>query len=135
MILTPNTKIEVPKRSRIRLSQNFWAYEFDCRCNHPDCEMTIIDLALVHRCELLRQLRGKGFSPLSAYRCDKHNKDVGGSENSTHKIGSAIDAPLVGHSLELYWFCHLFMGVGDGRKGKHMIHGDIGRQTFTLWTY
>lgn len=135
MLFIPETALVVPKGVRIKLSDNFYSTEFDCHCTHPDCEETIIDMVLVDRCERYRALRRSGFTPLSAFRCAKHNKDIGGATASSHLMGEAIDAEYSGHPHELYWFCHLFSGVGDGIKIRNMLHGDIGHKQFSLWTY
>jgi len=131
----PNTRIVVPKGARIQLTEHFWSYELDCKCSYSSCDRTVIDMHGVTRLELLRALRQHGYSPISAFRCGRHNADEGGKENSTHLTGEGFDIPLIGHDQELYWFCHLFNGVGDGRTTRKMIHGDVGHDVFTFWKY
>lgn len=46
--------------------------------------------------EPVRAYAGKGFSPNSFYRCMKLNNAVGGSNNSQHKYGQAVDFKIIG---------------------------------------
>lgn len=38
-----------------------------------------------------REIAGIPFVLNSAYRCETHNQDVGGTENSAHRAGLAVD--------------------------------------------
>lgn len=74
-----------------KLTDNFSSSEFDCKCKYSDCKWTIIDLDHI---EKLQELRDKIKAPIkvnSGYRCEKHNKDVGGVAKSRHKEGDASD--------------------------------------------
>lgn len=78
------------KGSDIVLSKEFELIDFDCKCERPDCVSTLVDDVLV---EGLTQLAL--VFPLiivdSGFRCDAHNKEVGGSPTSFHKSGKAAD--------------------------------------------
>ena len=89
-----------PKGSGERLSDNFKAYEFDCRCD--DCTETRIDLELVAKLQALRNrlsaLRGED-TPIhinSGFRCETHNAAVGGAKASYHMRGCAADIRVPG---------------------------------------
>ena len=91
-----------PKGSGERLSANFKAYEFDCRCDR--CTETKIDTDLVVGLQKLRdkltELRGKD-TPIhinSGHRCEAHNTAVGGAKASRHMQGSAADITVPGVS-------------------------------------
>ena len=80
-----------------RLSAHFMRYEFECSgvdcCNHS----SPISQELIKALEILREQieREVGFEPFltinSGFRCNKHNKKIGGSVNSQHTLGLAAD--------------------------------------------
>jgi len=70
-----------------RVGKYFIAYEFSC----PHCGECLIDTNLV---ELLDNIREKIKSPLiitSGFRCEEHNKKIGGAPKSKHLLGIASD--------------------------------------------
>jgi uncharacterized protein YcbK (DUF882 family) len=74
-----------------KASPNFYIKEFDCKCGNIDCNVTVMHSKVF---ELLEKLRAEAGVPLkinSAYRCEKHNKKVGGAPKSQHLLGSAVD--------------------------------------------
>ena len=90
-----------------RLSENFTAREFFCRCN--ECEYSNasikrgdIDLGLVALLESLRaDLLNAPITINSGRRCVDHNAFVGGALNSEHLIGTAADIVVEGYSPAL----------------------------------
>jgi uncharacterized protein YcbK (DUF882 family) len=76
-------------------------------------------------------------SPLlvtSAYRCDRHNTDVGGKKLSTHMQGIAFDISMAKASqpkLLLLAHKHGFHGIG---VAPHFVHIDL-RESEASWTY
>lgn len=83
------------KKSAIQLSKNFESAEFDCKCGKY-CSQTEIDPALV---DILQRIRDHFDAPVtinSAYRCEKHNKSVGGASKSKHLFGQAADIKVSG---------------------------------------
>lgn len=72
-------------------SKNFTRKELDCRCGcgfGPQPELI----------QALQQLRDKLGFPLhinSCARCEKHNKKIGGSPNSQHVKGLAVDISTI----------------------------------------
>ena len=75
-----------------QLSNHLNQREFDCKCNYPNCNSTLVYDLTVSSFEKLRTSCGnKSIILNSAFRCQLHNKDVGGIDNSEHMNGSAID--------------------------------------------
>lgn len=73
----------------IKLSNNFYLQEFDCKCGK--CKNTVIDSNLVNSLQLIRDHFDKPVIINSGYRCYKHNKEVGGAPLSKHRFGMAAD--------------------------------------------
>lgn len=84
------------KFSTAKLSTNFKASEFRCKCSHKDCNVTLIDPALVDILQKIRDHFGVSVNITSGYRCSKHNVAVGGNSGSHHKAGMAADITVSG---------------------------------------
>lgn len=67
---------------------NFRKSEFTCKCG---CGKNYISKSLMYKLETAREIAGIPFIVTSGYRCEKHNKNVGGVPNSTHTRGLASD--------------------------------------------
>ncbi len=65
----------------------FQLSEFDC----PDCKQNKIDHNFVELLDKARALAGIPFIINSGWRCERHNKIVGGSPTSSHLKGLAAD--------------------------------------------
>ena len=83
------------KGKATKLSTNFNSTEFDCNGKNC-CLETIIDKNLVTYLQKIRSHFGKPVNITSAYRCEKHNKKVGGSTGSYHTKGQAADIYING---------------------------------------
>lgn len=58
----------------------------------------------------LREAWGSGIIITSGYRCEALNKAVGGSKNSSHKYGLAVDMkPVNGKNKEFFHFVESFL--------------------------
>jgi len=74
------------------MTKNFAKSEFDCKCG---CEMpkhvenNIKELA--DNLQVVRDMLGGPIRINSAYRCEAHNKDIGGTQFSQHIKGNAAD--------------------------------------------
>jgi uncharacterized protein YcbK (DUF882 family) len=78
-----------------QLSKNLSQREVDCRCSEDSCTQTIIHDSVVDSFENLRISCGnKPLRITSAFRCQMHNKKIGGSDESMHKIGCALDVEI-----------------------------------------
>jgi zinc D-Ala-D-Ala carboxypeptidase len=73
------------------LSKNFSRSEFACKgracCNHS----APIHPVLVEALQELRDQVNVPLSITSGFRCNKHNKDIGGALKSLHTLGMAVD--------------------------------------------
>lgn len=82
------------KGVKTKLTKNFYSNEFDCKCQNSDCKWTIIDLDHVKKLQQLRDEFKDVLIITSGYRCEKHNKAVGGATRSRHLFGDAADIVL-----------------------------------------
>lgn len=79
------------KDSDYRVTDNFHLREFGCQCSHPQCTITLINEEAVWQLQELRSLWGFPIYVTSAYRCPRHNEEVGGKINSRHIRGLGFD--------------------------------------------
>ena len=61
--------------------------EINCKCG---CGL-IPQKAMLEKFDQIREAYGKPIAITSGARCEKHNKKIGGSKNSNHVKGLAID--------------------------------------------
>ena len=76
--------------------KNFRIKEFVCHCG---CEMPPearqnIEALVANVLDPVREAYGKPIYVNSGYRCEKHNKAVGGVPKSQHMLGQAADISL-----------------------------------------
>ena len=71
--------------------QHFKMSEFDCKCGKCDGGSDMMTLELLEKLEYARNLAGIPFVITSGYRCEKHNREVGGVAGSAHTKGMAVD--------------------------------------------
>lgn len=62
--------------------------ELKCKCG---CSKIIINNDFLKKIEELRKFLDFPFIVNSYFRCEKHNKEIGGVNNSHHLTGNAID--------------------------------------------
>lgn len=73
---------------------HFKESEFRCKCG---CGEAVISTKLVGLLEAIRALAGhKPVIITSGYRCEQHNRAVGGAQNSQHLYGTAADIVIKG---------------------------------------
>ena len=107
------------------ITEHFSEKEMACKC----CGKLKYDPKLLVKLELVRQMLG-GIPIIinSGYRCEVHNKAVGGIPNSYHLQGKAADIRINGNMDELYYFVDIvFKENGVGRY-KNFIHVDTGKR-------
>lgn len=85
---------EYAMADNLKLSENFRAREFRCKCGC--CKTALIDDVLVAQLQAIRNHFGKSVNITSGYRCVSHNKAVGGDPNSSHMQGMAADIVVPG---------------------------------------
>ena len=78
--------------SHMQLTAHFKAYELSCKCGK--CYISHISDYLLQALETMRRAWGLPISPSSVYRCQEHNRAVGGVPYSYHCRGEACDLPL-----------------------------------------
>ena len=72
----------------------FSAKELWCQCYYDDCTDSIITERCLKAIHSYRELKNCPVYVTSNYRCEKHNKDVGGGKYSNHLKGDAVDIAL-----------------------------------------
>lgn len=65
--------------------------EVSCGCKHPECKHTFIDDSVVDSFYKTRMDFGEYIVVTSGFRCQRHNKEVGGINGSFHSLGMAAD--------------------------------------------
>jgi zinc D-Ala-D-Ala carboxypeptidase len=102
--------------------KHFKMEEFACK----HCQKNNINPTLVELLDLARDMSGVPFRINSGYRCEDHNKAVGGSPNSLHKRGRAADIH-VADNAHRYAILKALFAVEMPRVliYKDFIHADI----------
>ncbi len=101
--------------------KHFKPEEFNCPC----CGKNNINMDLVRTLDRAREIAGVPFIITSGYRCDRHNAEVGGKQNSSHLSGYAVDIKST-DSKTRYLIIKALLAVGFTRIGvaKDFIHAD-----------
>ena len=85
-----------------------------------------------------REIAGVPFVLNSAYRCEKHNAEVGGVETSAHRAGLAVDI-RISDSRERFCVLKGLLSAGFHRIGigKTFIHvdDDLTKPSGVVWMY
>lgn len=114
--------------------KHFKSSEFNCPC----CGKNEMDINFVKKLDDMRALYGNPLKVESGYRCDKHNKEVGGVADSDHEEGKGVDFTVNG-SVARY----TLIGIAYNMKikrigvGKTFIHFGVSEKLpqFVMWTY
>ena len=109
--------------------------EFDCP-SLPNSGVNM-DKQFLTKLEHARELAGIPFKITSGYRSVKHNREVGGVQNSSHLFGLAADI-AVGSGNERYIILNALIRAGFKRIGvaKGFIHCDTDNsKSNSVWTY
>jgi len=107
-----------------KLSENFRAREFMCPCCSKEGikDELVVYLQLVHNLLPVHRV----MIVTSGFRCEEHNKEVGGVEDSAHMKGLAADIKFedISHKFMLI---SAFLKVGFKRIGIYnsFIHVDL----------
>lgn len=81
------------------ISLNFDREEFECQCG---CGFSTIDTELIKMVQAARDALGP-IKINSACRCETHNRAVGGSSGSQHKLGRAADLKPLATTVDKLW--------------------------------
>lgn len=87
---------------------------------------------------LARAIAGIPFVLNSAFRCEKHNQEVGGSDTSSHLVGCAVDIKCT-DSRSRWLIVYALINAGFNRigVGKTFIHvdDDMTKEPQLIWEY
>ncbi|MBR1399953.1 MAG: peptidase M15 [Alphaproteobacteria bacterium] len=85
-----------------------------------------------------REIAGIPFILNSAYRCEKHNAEVGGTETSAHLAGCAVDIRC-NDSRSRWIIIDALIRAGFNRIGigKSFVHvdDDLTKELALIWVY
>lgn len=119
------------KGKSVKLTRNFKSTEFDCK-GKGCCSKTPIDIELMGYVQVIRNRFKKPVTINSGYRCQKHNKKVGGAKNSRHTQGMAADIVVKGvKPVEVAKFAETIGVLGIGLYDS-FVHIDT-RTTKFYW--
>jgi len=108
--------------------------EFACPCCGK-CEMSE-DLVLT--LDRIRKCLELPIFITSAFRCEKHNKEVGGAPDSAHLKGLAVDVSVLSspYRCELI-SCAIYMRIRRIGIAKTFVHLDIDKSKPwpSMWVY
>ena len=97
--------------------------EFRCPCC-GQLPANGMDGLLVSILDVLRHKLGMPLVISSGYRCNRHNNECGGVENSQHIQGNAVDV-LVPDNLNLDYMADLARGLGADGVGRYYDSGFV----------
>ena len=113
----------------------FSADELACPCGQ--CDGGEMDEAFMARVIELHKDYGEPMPAESAYRCARHNKDVGGKPGSYHPKGRALDIRVKTeaqrYKLVALAIKHGFGGIGIARTTVHI--DDRPAEIARMWHY
>lgn len=109
--------------------------ELMCKCG---CGKFIFDDDFLNKINHIRHNVGRPLYINSGYRCEKHNKEVGGKETSSHLKGCAVDIVCKSDELRFKIIKQAInFGVTRIGIGKTFIHldDDKSKNAERIWTY
>ena len=117
----------------MKIGNYFEDYEFACKCNRHNVVDGknvldhVIDKRLVDVLDKIRERVGRPVYIESGYRCEDHNREVGGVPNSQHVLGTAADITVDDISVdELADIAKECGADGVGRYyGLQFVHIDV----------
>lgn len=110
-----------------KLSDHFDSDEFKCHCCGK-LPQHGISKELITLLEQIRNVFGKSITITSGYRCEHHNREVGGAKKSQHMDGIAADIKVTGvpaHEVHAYLSEHFDDKIGGLGKYKNWTHVDV----------
>lgn len=113
------------KFSTLKLHEHNWLKqsEVDCRCSRASCTQTLLDEGTFSSYIETRREFGGPITITNWFRCQTHNKEVGGSNTSKHKLGLACDlTPNNGEIDTLAIVARKFFHYVKLYKDKNFIH-------------
>ena len=119
---------------------NFSLKEFGCSCG---CGKNEIKIELLEALQEVRDVLDDSMTITSGYRCEEHNKAVGGVNTSSHVQGWAADIAIPNSSyaydiMEALFETKKFHRIGYGKMGGQLVlHVDIdvNKTPRVMWGY
>lgn len=111
----------------------FKPHETACKC----CGKNEMSPDLMQRLDIARKLANIPFKINSGFRCQEHNKRVGGSANSSHIRGLAVDIACTDDRTR-FILIEALLEAGFSRLGIHerFIHVDVdNKKNSAIWFY
>lgn len=109
--------------------------EIKCRCG---CGRCIVKPRFYFKMNLLRALVKRPLHPTSWNRCEKHNRNEGGSDTSSHLKGWACDLVSTDRAFSerVFYFAGKigFRGVGGSADFVHL-DDDPAKPIDRVWNY
>lgn len=110
--------------------------EFYCKCNK--CAGGGVSSELISMLDKARGIAGVPFRVTSGYRCEDHNRRVGGVGTSSHTLGLAVDIAC-GRSDSRWKIVDALIEAGFSRIGiaSGFIHVDVDpkKPAEVMWVY
>lgn len=108
--------------------KHFKSHEFACSC----CGKPLMDEHTINCLVNLREKEGKPIHINSAYRCEEHNKNIGGKVNSYHCKGMAVDIRRDDRDIEKFKKLAEYCGFNGFGLYSNFIHIDT-RKMPSFW--
>lgn len=111
----------VPAAPQYHISGHFMYSDFLCPC----CDRIKVVPALYEHVALLERLRnelGAEIAVTSGYRCEAHNREVGGAPRSWHLLFATDVAPVGGDPETLRRMYRIALNLGFGGIGLYEAH-------------
>ena len=117
------------------MSKYFKASELECKCG---CGLNNFHDGVLNQLDTARMIAGIPFVINRGCSCEKHNKEVGGSETSSHLKGLAVDIKA-DTSYRRFKILNALISAGFNRIGigKTFIHADMDahKDQMVTWLY
>ena len=86
----------------MKLTKNFSKSEFECKCGNCEIPKEVLPniQKLANQLQVLRTATEQPIRINSAYRCLKHNRNIGSNDSSQHVLGKAADIVIKGQIPE-----------------------------------
>ena len=122
-------------KNKIIKAKYFKDSEMNCKCGHCSKGASSMDPAVISLADDLREAFGSALLVVSAVRCKRHNKAVGGAKGSKHMTGQALDLrPLNGDIRGLQLLAEQLNPDGGVGFYKTFVHIDS-RGRRARWGY
>lgn len=121
----------LPKYLNVNLSNNLHHHEFQCKCGNSTCINTVYDTRLMIAYDEFRKKFNDKVTITSGYRCEYHNRNVGGVTDSHHTLGAAMDIAIPKDKKDYFIECakKTFPYVQVYEK-KNFIHVDMRTRSY-----